>query len=128
MRYVTAAIAVFSGLIVLLGYLYPLDMLVQLRAVLTNWAVIVAAMAVLVGVIHLVFVHVDKIQRREQNSIYGMVLVAALFVTVLIGLFGESLGLAGPFMRFAVDAVIVPVEGSLMAILAVTLVYASIRL
>jgi hypothetical protein len=31
-------------------------------------------------------------------------------------------------MRVAVDAVIVPVEASLLAILAVTLVYASIRL
>jgi hypothetical protein len=31
-------------------------------------------------------------------------------------------------MRFAADAIIVPVEASLMAILAVTLVYASIRL
>jgi hypothetical protein len=31
-------------------------------------------------------------------------------------------------MRLAVDAIIVPVEASLMAILAVTLIYASIRL
>ncbi len=31
-------------------------------------------------------------------------------------------------MRFAVDAIIVPVEAALMAILAVTLLYASIRL
>jgi hypothetical protein len=31
-------------------------------------------------------------------------------------------------MRFAVNAIIVPVEASLMAILAVTLIYASIRL
>ena len=38
------------------------------------------------------------------------------------------LGPEDPFMRFAADAIIVPVEAALMAILAVTLVYASIRL
>ncbi|HEU0293776.1 MAG TPA: hypothetical protein VFR47_13630 [Anaerolineales bacterium] len=128
MSYVAAAIAILSGLIVLLGYLYPLDALIRSRGMLTNWAVIVAAMAVLVAVVHLVLVHMDKIRRREKNSIYGVVLVASLLVTVLIGISGERLGMAGPFMRFAVDAIIVPVEGSLMAILAVTLVYASIRL
>jgi hypothetical protein len=41
---------------------------------------------------------------------------------------GVVLGPENQFVRLAVDAVIVPVEASLMAILAVTLVYASIRL
>jgi hypothetical protein len=128
MRYITVAIAIASGLIVLFGYVYPLDTLIQLRVMLTNWAVIVAAMAVFVGVANLVFVHVDKIRRREKNSIYGVLLIASLLVTVLIGIFGELLGISGSFMKFAVEAIIVPVEASLMAILAVTLVYASIRL
>jgi hypothetical protein len=128
MRYITVAIAIASGLIVLFGYVYPLDTLIQLRVMLTNWAVIVAAMAVFVGVANLVFVHVDKIRRREKNSIYGVLLIASLLVTVFIGILGELLGISGSFMKFAVDAIIVPVEASLMAILAVTLVYASIRL
>lgn len=128
MRYLTAAIAIASGFIVLLGYLYPVDVLVQLRVMLTDWAVVIAAMAVLVGVGNLIVVHMDKIRRREKNSIYGVLLVGALLITVLVGLFGGLLGIGGTFMRFAMDAVIVPVEASLMALLAVTLVYASIRL
>ena len=125
MRYLTAAIAIASGLIVLLGYLYPLDALVQARGMLTNWAVIVAAMAVLVGVGNLAFVHLDKIRNREKNSIYGIVLVVALLVTFVAGLW---LGPNHQVLQIAMDAIIVPVEASLMAILAVTLVYASIRL
>lgn len=125
MRYVTVAIAIASGLLVLLGYLYPIDVLVRLRTMLTNWAVLVAAMAVLVGVGNLILVHMDKIRNREQNSIYGLVLVASLVVTFLVGLF---LGPNNEIMQIAIDAIIVPVEASLMAILAVTLVYASIRL
>jgi len=125
MRIITAVIAMASGLIVLLGYFYPLDALTQLRIMLTDWAVIIAAMAVLVGIANLVFVQMDKIRKREKNSIYGALLVLSLIATFGLGLvFGPE----NQLMRVAVDAIIVPVEASLMAILAVTLVYASIRL
>ena len=125
MRYLTAAIAIASGLIVLLGYFYPLDALIQLRVILTDWAVIIAAVAVLVGVANLVFVHMEKIRRREKNSIYAVLLIFSLLLTFGLGiLFGPN----SQIVRIAIDAVIVPVEASLMAILAVTLVYASIRL
>ena len=125
MRYLTAAIASASGLIVLLGFFYPLDTLIQLRVMLTDWVVIVAAMAVLVGVVNLVLVHTDKIRRGEKNSIYGVLLIVSLLFTFVAGLL---LGPNSQFLRVAIDAIIVPVEASLMAILAVTLVYASIRL
>jgi len=128
MRILTAAIAMASGLIVLLGYFYPLEVLTQLRIMLTDWAVILAAMAVLVGVANLIFVQMEKIRKREKNSIYGVLMIAALLATIAIGVFGELSGIDSSFMNFAVDAIIIPVEGSLMAIMAVTLVYASIRL
>lgn len=125
MRILTAVVAMASGFIVLLGYFFPLDALTQLRIMLTDWAVIIAAMAVLVGIANLIFVQMDKIRKREKNSIYGTLLVLALIGTFGLGLvFGPE----NQLMRIAVDAVIVPVEASLMAILAVTLVYASIRL
>jgi len=125
MRVFTAAVAMASGLIVLLGYFYPLDVLTQVRIMLTDWAVIIAAMAVLVGIANLIFVHMDKIRKREKNSIYGALLILSLMITFGLGLvFGPN----NQIVQLAVSAVIVPVEGSLMAILAVTLVYASIRL
>ena len=125
MRILTAVVAMASGFIVLLGYFFPLDALTQVRIMLTDWAVIIAAMAVLVGIANLIFVQMDKIRKREKNSIYGTLLVLALIGTFGLGLvFGPE----NQLMRMAVDAVIVPVEASLMAILAVTLVYASIRL
>ena len=125
MRILTAAIAMASGLIVLLGYLYPLEMLTQIRGTLTDWAVIIAGTAVLVGILNLIFVQLEKIRSRQKNSIYG-----ALLILSLLGTFGLGvvLGPENQFVQLTVDAVIVPVEASLMAILAVTLVYASIRL
>ena len=125
MRLFTAAIAMASGLIVLLGYFYPVEMLTQLRIMLTDWAVIIAGMAMLVGVANLAFVQLEKIRSRQPNGSYGALLILSLLVTFGLGLvFGPE----NQYVRLAVDAVIVPVEASLMAILAVTLVYASIRL
>lgn len=125
MRLFTAAIAMASGLIVLLGYLYPLEMLTQVRIMLTDWAVIIAGMAMLVGVANLAFVQLEKIRSRQPNGTYGLLLILSLLVTFGLGLvFGPE----NQYVRLAVDAIIVPVEASLMAILAVTLVYASIRL
>src|SRR5215203_3400721 len=125
MRLLIAAVAMASGLIVLLGYFYPLDVLTQLRIMLTDWSIIIAAMAVLIGIANLVFTQMDRIRTRQKNYIYGVLLVLSLIVTFGLGL---VLGPENQFMRLAVDAIIVPVEASLMAILAVTLVYASIRL
>jgi len=125
MRVFTAAVAMASGLIVLLGYFYPLDALTQLRVMLTDWAIIIAAMAVLIGIANLVFTQMDRIRTRQKNGAYGALLVLSLIVTFGFGL---VFGAENQFMRLAMDSIIVPVETSLMAILAVTLVYASIRL
>ena len=123
MRVFTAALAMGAGIIVLLGYFFL--QLEPLRLVLVNWAIIIAAMAVLVGIFNLVAVQMEKIRKRQKGGIYGALLVVALIITFGLGLI---LGPENPYMRLSVDAVIVPVEASLMAILAVTLIYASIRL
>ncbi|HSL29583.1 MAG TPA: hypothetical protein VK900_10320 [Anaerolineales bacterium] len=124
MRILTAAFAIAAGLIVLLGYFYP-NQLAALRLVLIDWAIIIAGMAVLVGIFNLAAVQMEKIRGRQRGSTYGALLVISLIVTFGLGLI---LGPNNPYMRLTMDAIIVPVEASLMAILAVTLVYASIRL
>lgn len=126
MRVLTAALAIASGIIVLSGYFLPeFGMLDSLRYTLTDWAIIIAGMAVLVGIVNLVSVQMEKVRKQQKGGIYGALLVLSLVAT-----FGLSLvpGLDRSVTRLAMDAVIVPVEASLLAILAVTLVYASIRL
>lgn len=125
-RILAVVLAIASGLIVLAGYFLPgVDILDRLRNTLTDWAIIIAGMAVLVGILNLVSVHMEKVRARQKGGMYGALLVFSLIVTFGLGLvFGPEHSL----MRAAVDAVIIPVEASLLAILAVTLVYASIRL
>lgn len=125
MRVFTAAFAIAIGLIVLLGFFFPIPVLMQLRLILTDWAVVIGAIAILVGIFNLVSVHMEKIRMRQKGSSYGVILVLSLIGTFIIGV---AFGVESLFMQLAVDAVIVPVEAALMAILAITFVYAGIRL
>lgn len=124
MRVFTAALAIATGIIVLLGYFFP--PLEVLRFTLVNWAIIIAGMAVLVGIFNLVAVQMENFRTHQKGGMYGTLLVLALILTFGLGLiFGPE----DHYMQaVAVNAIIVPVEASLMAILAVTLIYASIRL
>ena len=123
MRLVATVLAIVAGLFVLIGYFYPVEPLLYVRRQFTDAAVVIAAAAVIVGVVNLASVHWEKIRTRQKGAAYSGVLVLALIITFLIGLaFGPD------FINVAVEAVVVPVEASLMAILAVTLVYASMRL
>lgn len=124
MRIITAVLAIASGLIVLLGYFFP-DQLSGLRSLLIDWAVVIAGMAVLVGVANLVFVQMEKVRSRQKGGLYGGVLIISLILTFGLGL---VLGPDHLYMQAVVNSVLIPAEASLLAILAVTLVYASIRL
>jgi hypothetical protein len=125
MRLFATVLAIAAGLIVLVGYFYPIQPLLQLRLLLSSWAIIIAGMAVLVGLFNLVAVHMEKIRAGQKDAVYSGVLVLSLVLTFGLGfIFGPE----NTLMLAVVDAIVVPVEASLMAILAVTLIYASFRL
>lgn len=131
MRVIAAVVAIASGLIVLVGYFVPAGGLLEFRLELVKWAVVLAAMAVLVGVASLLGVHWQKIRTRQKNSAYSILLIFSLGITFLLGLFGNKIFYPGtntPLTGFVLDAIIVPAEATLMALLAVTLIYASARL
>lgn len=128
MRLLATVFAIASGIIVLLGYFYPIPLLLQFRVLLTNWALLIAAMTVLVGIYNIVAVHSEKIRTGEKGSANSWVLIVSLFLTIAFLAYAYLTGLQEFAMRVVADSFIVPVEASLMAILAVTLIYASIRL
>jgi len=125
MRILATVLAIASGIIILLGYFYPIPLLLQLRVLLTNWAVLIAAATVLIGIYNLSAVHVEKIRSGQKGSGFSWVLIISMLLTFA---YGMVFGPQNAGLRATVDAVIVPVEASLMAVLAVTLIYASIRL
>ena len=123
MRVFTAFIAITAGILVLLGYFFPIVAPIQMY--LLNWAIILAGAATLVGVFNLITVHTDKIRRREKGSAYSALLVSGLVASLL---FGIALRPEHELMRAIMSGIIFPAEAMLMGLLTISLLYAAIRL
>jgi len=120
---INALIAIVTGVVVLVGYFVP--QLAGIRELLLQWAVILAAFALLVGVVNLLMVHLKKMGKVKKGGIYSLILWVAFFITVgVVALDGPD----GSKSVLLFDIIQIPVEASLMALLAVTLAVASIRL
>ncbi len=120
----SAPVAIAVGLVVLLGYFIQHPTLIGLRVVLLRWALILAAIALLVGVINLLSVHWHKVTHRQPGGVYSIVLIISLLGTLAVA------AVFGPTHTWSVwlfNYVQVPVESSLLAILAVVLAYAGAR-
>ncbi len=87
MKYIIpAAIAIGTGLIVLLSYFFSSPVLLVLRLTLVDWAVILGGMAVLIGIFNLVIVHFRRIQARARGAFYSMVTVVFAVATFMLGI------------------------------------------
>ena len=119
-------VAVGSGLVVLAGYFFATPGLLSVRNTMLDWAVTVAGMAGLVSIVHLIFgVHIKRLQENGPKKFFSIVVILAFLATFLAGI---MLGPAHQEYQKVVTAVQVPIETSLMAVLAVTLAYSSLRL
>ncbi len=121
----STAVAVVSGLIVLLGYFLDVPLLDNLRQLFLRWFVVLAAAALLVGVANLALVHLGKLSNGRQGGFYSLVLLVSLAATLALGLlFGPTSG----WSQWIFNYIQVPIESSLMAVLAAVLVFAAARL
>lgn len=122
---ISTSIAIAIGLIVLIGYFIPIDGLMQLRETLLGWGVILAAVALLVGIANLVYSHMKKLRNGGGNQVNSIVLLVSLGLTLaIVGWFGPT----HSYSMWIFNNIQLPIEASLMAILAVILAFASIRL
>jgi len=122
---VWAAIAIAFGLIVLQGYFFDLDGLQGVRTFILQWAVILAAAALMLGVLNLLAVHLSKIGAQEKGWPYSALLIGSLLITLLVGLFfGEE----SPLLLSLFQYVQQPVESSLAGLLAISLTLGAVRL
>jgi len=135
---VSVAVAVGVGIIVLLGYFFgtnvdgEITLLGILRSYFLQGAVVVAGVALLVGVYNLTATHAKNI-RRGDGSIYSFTTVLALLITLLVGTYDlvmtylqDEPGLQYTLWIF--KNIQLPIESSLMGLIAISLTYAAIRL
>lgn len=122
---ISVSIAIAVGLVVLVGYFVDIPLLVNLRVIFLRWAVILAAVALIVGVINLLNVHWNRISNSQPGGFYSTILILSLLATaVAVAIFGPT----GSWSMWIFNNIQVPIESSLMALLAVILAYASARM
>jgi hypothetical protein len=119
-----AIIAIISGALVLLGSIIP-EVFEAIQSVMIGWAIILAAFALFLGIVNLASVHFNKARSTGSGKIYSIVLLVSLFLTIiLVSLSGPT----GSISLWLFKTFQVPVEISLLAVLAVVLVYSGARL
>ncbi len=131
-KWIPILTATVTGVVVLLGYLYPNRLLVhyggrltEWRDVLIEWAVIVAAFAFLLGVFNILRVHGRRVSRRRQGWLYSLVLLLALLVALVVS-FAPSSTMNPSELVF--EHIIGPLGASLAALMVFTLTLAAFHL
>jgi hypothetical protein len=119
-----AIIAIISGVLVLLGYFFH-GVFGGIQSILIGWAIILAAFALLLGILNLAIVHFKKIRLEGKNNIYSLVLLISLFLTMIIATIS---GPTGSWSLWIFNTFQVPIEISLLAVLAIVLLVAGARL
>jgi hypothetical protein len=136
-RWLPILLALFSGWIVLAGYLMPdlTPALAGLRDGLLRGAVVVAAFAFILGVFNILHVHSRQVLRRRPGWPYSLVLLLALVIGMTPGILETTQKMTKrdlPIVDVAGDLVfdhaIRPLGASLAALLAFTLALAAFRL
>lgn len=124
----TTAVAVLT----LLGFFVPakteqslVKAIQGFQWLLVSWAIIIAAFAVILGVLNLWSVHIKRFFTREPGFQYSPILVASSIAVLAIGL------LEGPSGSLTMDVfvwIISPLQAALTALLLFALTYSAYRL
>jgi hypothetical protein len=119
------AITLVAGLVVLLGYFIQLPGLWALRTLFLQWFAILSAVAMIVGVINLASVHLQKVIHWSSNGFYSLVVLASMIVTLGLGVRFKP---TDSILVWIYNYIQMPVEASLMALLAIILALIGVRL
>lgn len=126
-RVLPAAIAIAVGLVTLASFFFDYGMLQIVRLALTDWVIILSGLALLLGLLHLILVHLRKIQELTPGWPYSFVVVASAIFVLVLGL------LEGPEAAFEPNSlthvifsgVLVATQATLAGLMVFFLIYAA---
>ena len=125
---ISTAFAIGVGIIVLAGYFIP--SITDIRFILLRTGLVLAAVALLVGIINLLKVHFMKLGSESENSGYSLILVISLIATLIVGIIDMvQTYISGKpnfqMTNWVFTYIQMPIETSLLAVTAVSLTYAA---
>jgi hypothetical protein len=114
------------GVIFALQYYVPHPASEAVLQEVTVWNQIIAGFAIILGVASLLYLHYQKIMRKETGWGYSAVLYLSMLITLIIGLWvgGEGEGTAFGWLY---DYVLVALQGTMFSILAFFVASAAYR-
>jgi membrane-associated HD superfamily phosphohydrolase len=127
-RVLPTAVMVAAGAIVLLGQFADIGLfrslrLPELSAAFINWAAILFAFAMILGLLNLLAVHWRRVRERDGGWTYSGVLIATVFVVLCAGLNGVN----APSLQWIFRNVQAPLQATLLSLTVFFLVSASLR-
>lgn len=124
-RLLATLIGGVAGVFVLIDFTGAMPAADLIAATLVNWAAVVSALALVVGLLSVAGSHVMRVARRREDWGYSLVLLVALAAVVVTGLLvpvGNQFQLPGSLaeqpLRLFFRAVYEPLAASLLALLA----------
>jgi hypothetical protein len=129
-RALPAILALLIGGIVLVAVFVPYPLLSLVAAYLIDVAVILAAFALLLGLLNVLRVHVRRIREGGSARFYSFVLLAGMLVVLLLGLPSfpnQPSGPAQPAIRWIFEYIQMPIQASFSALLVFFLATAAYR-
>ena len=124
-RQVPLVITFITGMLTIVAYFMPHQPFGGLRDLFNEWAIVIAAFALILGVLNLIKVNAVKIRRKRPGWGYSAVLLIAFTVTTITGLFwGMD---RGTVFDFIFQNMFVPLAGTMFSLLAFFVASASYR-
>lgn len=122
-KFLPIFIASATGVTILSGYLFQ-DRLGPVLGLLINWGILLVGLAGLIGIGYLLKMHLTRIARHQKGGFYSAIVLMSFLFTIGIAII---LTPEHAFFRAWVLNIQTPVETSLLAILAVVLLYTSLH-
>jgi hypothetical protein len=114
------ALAIAFGLVTLLGLL----LVPEVGATLTGWASLLAAVALLIGILNLLTIHSKRVL---QGNFYSLVLLFGMAAVIALGI-TDGLGLTGNGVQTIFELVQAPLEAAMASLLAFFLLFSGFRM
>ena len=129
-RQLPLLITMITGLLFAGQYYVPHPSSEQLLTSATKWLQIIGGFALVLGVTSLFHQHAAKIRRQEAGWGYSLVLYGGMLVTIIAGVMGhfkESLDGVPTGFGWVYNFMMVPLQGTMFAILAFFIASAAYR-
>jgi hypothetical protein len=125
-RIIPTVIAMACGLIVLLDFFLDVPTINTVGQTFVDWVVILAAFALIVGVLNLMRVHMQKVRRRAGGWGYSIVLILAMWIVLALGILDPA-GPESEWVAWIFEHIQYPLQATIFALLAFFMVTAAYR-